>query len=117
SCARRPPAFGAPYYQLAQAYCNPAPLQQPHPPIMVAGGGPRIVGLVARYADMYDCWPPLSQVRERYARLAEACSKIGRPYEQITRSLSVDLLWAPDAADRSARIEKAIGNPAGRDPE
>ena len=29
----------------------------------------------------------------------------------------VDLLWAPDAADRSARIEKAIGNPAGRDPE
>ena len=25
------------YYQLDQAYCNPAPLQQPHPPIMVAG--------------------------------------------------------------------------------
>jgi alkanesulfonate monooxygenase SsuD/methylene tetrahydromethanopterin reductase-like flavin-dependent oxidoreductase (luciferase family) len=113
----QPASFDGTNYQLDQAYCNPAPLQQPHPPIMVAGGGPRIVGLVARYADMYDCWPPLSSVRERYQRLEDACGKIGRPFDHITRSLSVDLLWAPDPTDRAARIEQAIGNPAGRDPE
>jgi alkanesulfonate monooxygenase SsuD/methylene tetrahydromethanopterin reductase-like flavin-dependent oxidoreductase (luciferase family) len=113
----QPASFEGTYYQLDQAYNNPAPVQQPHPPIMVAGGGPRIVGLVARYADMYDCWPPLASVRERYQRLEDACGKIGRPYDQITRSLSVDLVWVANPADRESRVAAAIGAPSNRDPE
>jgi len=112
-----PASFDGKYFKLDQAYCNPPPVQRPRPPILVAGGGPRIVGLVARYADMYDCWPPLSAVRERYERLGGVCAKIGRPFEAITRSLSMDLAWAPDAASRQRRIDDALAAAPGRDPD
>ena len=33
--------FNGKYYQIKDAYCNPKPIQKPHPPIMVGGGGER----------------------------------------------------------------------------
>ena len=38
------------------------------------------------------------------------------PYEAITRSLSVDYLWAPDPLMRESQIAKAVGVTPGRDP-
>jgi alkanesulfonate monooxygenase SsuD/methylene tetrahydromethanopterin reductase-like flavin-dependent oxidoreductase (luciferase family) len=116
STAGGPASFEGTYYRLDGAFCNPPPLQQPHPPILVAGGGPRIVRLVARYADMYDCWPPLDAVRERYAALADECARIGRPFEQITRSLSVDFAWAPTAEQRQAALDAVARSAGERDP-
>jgi alkanesulfonate monooxygenase SsuD/methylene tetrahydromethanopterin reductase-like flavin-dependent oxidoreductase (luciferase family) len=104
----QPASFEGTYYQLAQAHNNPAPLQQPHPPILVAGGGPRIIRLVARYADMWDCWPPLEDVSSRYALLRGECEKIGRP-------VSVDYLYEPDPARLPDRVE-AIVRQQTRDP-
>ena len=71
---------------------------------------------MARYADIYDSWPPLEAVQQRFNLLAEACARVGRPYEAITRSLSVDYLWAPDPAKREAQIAEAVGVTPGRDP-
>ena len=112
----QPASFAGRFYQLDRANNNPAPLQTPHPPILVAGSGPRIIGLVAKYADIYDSWPPLEAVQQRFDLLAEACARVGRPYEVITRSLSVDYLWAPDPAKREAQIAEAVGVTPGRDP-
>jgi alkanesulfonate monooxygenase SsuD/methylene tetrahydromethanopterin reductase-like flavin-dependent oxidoreductase (luciferase family) len=112
----QPASFAGRYYQLDRANNNPPPLQSPHPPILVAGSGPRIVGLVAKYADIYDSWPPLDAVQQRFDLLAEACARVGRPYTDITRSLSVDYLWAPDPAKREAQIAQAVGVTPGRDP-
>jgi len=110
-----PASFAGSYFQLDGAFCNPPPLQRPHPPILVAGGGPRVVRLVARYADVYDCWPPLDAVRERYAALADACARLGRPMEQITRSLSVDFAWAPSARQRQEVLEAVARAARGGD--
>jgi alkanesulfonate monooxygenase SsuD/methylene tetrahydromethanopterin reductase-like flavin-dependent oxidoreductase (luciferase family) len=112
----QPASFAGQFYQLDRAHNNPAPLQTPHPPILVAGSGPRIVGLVAKYADIYDSWPPLDAVQQRFELLAEACQRVGRPHESITRSLSVDYLWAPDPTKREAQIAEAVGVTPGRDP-
>jgi alkanesulfonate monooxygenase SsuD/methylene tetrahydromethanopterin reductase-like flavin-dependent oxidoreductase (luciferase family) len=112
----QPATFAGRFYQLDAAFNNPGPIQSPHPPILVAGSGPRIIGLVARYADIYDSWPPLDALQTRFGLLAEACDRINRPYEAITRSLSVDFLWAPDASTREAKFVQAVGTPAGRDP-
>jgi alkanesulfonate monooxygenase SsuD/methylene tetrahydromethanopterin reductase-like flavin-dependent oxidoreductase (luciferase family) len=112
----QPASFAGRYYQLDRANNNPPPLQSPHPPILVAGSGPRIVGLVAKYADIYDSWPPLDAVQQRFDLLAEACARVGRPSTDITRSLSVDYLWAPDPAKREAQIAQAVGVTPGRDP-
>ena len=112
----QPASFAGRFYQLDRANNNPAPLQTPHPPILVAGSGPRIIGLVAKYADIYDSWPPLEAVQQRFDLLAEACARVGRPYEVITRSLSVDYLWAPDPIKREVQIAEAVSVTPGRDP-
>ena len=71
---------------------------------------------MAKYADIYDSWPPLEALQERFALLAHACAAANRPYDAITRSLSVDYLWAPDPALREAQLVRAVGDTTGRDP-
>lgn len=41
-----------PHYAIADATIAPAPVQRPHPPILIAGSGPRILELAAREADI-----------------------------------------------------------------
>jgi alkanesulfonate monooxygenase SsuD/methylene tetrahydromethanopterin reductase-like flavin-dependent oxidoreductase (luciferase family) len=109
-------SFDGRFYQIDHAFNNPPPVQSPRPPILVAGSGPRLIGLVARYADIYDSWPPLDALKERFSLLAAACAANHRPYDTIIRSLSVDFLWAPDPALREAKLVQAVGATAGRDP-
>jgi len=44
--------FDGSHYQLRQASGRPRPVQSPRPPIMIAGGGRRVLGLAAREADI-----------------------------------------------------------------
>lgn len=113
----RPVDFAGRYYRLEGAFGNPPPLRSPRPPILVAGGGPRIVRLAARYADQWDCWGPLSDVQWRYALLREECAKLGRPVDAVLRSLSVDFLYEPDPSRLAARIEEQIAAQPARPPE
>lgn len=41
-----------PYYGASEAQVSPAPVQKPHPPILIAGSGRRLLSLAAREADM-----------------------------------------------------------------
>jgi probable F420-dependent oxidoreductase len=41
-----------PHYRLGAAQVLPRPIQKPHPPILMGGGGPRILRLAAREADI-----------------------------------------------------------------
>jgi probable F420-dependent oxidoreductase len=44
--------FTGEYYKVEKAECRPKPVQQPYPPIMIAGGGPQILELAGREADI-----------------------------------------------------------------
>jgi len=44
--------FEGRHYQLRNAAGRPRPVQQPRPPILIAGGGRRVLGLAAREADI-----------------------------------------------------------------
>jgi alkanesulfonate monooxygenase SsuD/methylene tetrahydromethanopterin reductase-like flavin-dependent oxidoreductase (luciferase family) len=114
--AAQPASFEGRYYQLDRAFTNPPPLQAPRPPILVAGSGPRILRLAARYADIYDSWPPLGPMLQRFAALRAECERIGRPYAAIKRSVSVDYLWAPDPSTRTEQIEAIVAASPDRDP-
>lgn len=50
-----------PHYQLGAARVWPRPVQRPHPPIIMGGGGPRMLRLAAREADIVGFIPQFSQ--------------------------------------------------------
>lgn len=45
------------FYRLDRARVEPAPVQRPHPPIMLGGGGPRVLRLAAREAQIVSFVP------------------------------------------------------------
>jgi probable F420-dependent oxidoreductase len=47
-----PFSFTGQYYTVRDFALSPAPVQQPHPPILLGGGGPRTLALAAREADI-----------------------------------------------------------------
>ena len=44
--------FSGAYYNVEKAECRPKPVQQPYPPLLIAGGGPQILELAGREADI-----------------------------------------------------------------
>ena len=44
--------FSGTYYKVEKAECRPKTIQQPHPPLMIAGGGPQILALAGREANI-----------------------------------------------------------------
>jgi probable F420-dependent oxidoreductase len=49
-----------PHYRLDHAVVAPRPVQRPHPPIIMGGGGPRMLRLAAREADIVGLIPQFS---------------------------------------------------------
>ena len=52
--------FDGQYYQLAEAVGAPAVVQRPHPPVIIGGGGRRVLGFAAREADIVGVNPSLA---------------------------------------------------------
>jgi probable F420-dependent oxidoreductase len=44
--------FAGEHYRVERAECRPKPVQQPHPPFLIAGGGPDILALAGREANI-----------------------------------------------------------------
>jgi F420-dependent oxidoreductase-like protein len=75
------------YYRLREAHFQPLPLQRPRPPLTLGAKGPRMLRIVARYADAWNSSGTAEQVRERNAILDEACAEVGRDPREVLRSL------------------------------
>jgi probable F420-dependent oxidoreductase len=52
-----PFTFTGQHYTITDYDSQPKPLQQPHPPILVGGGGKRLLGIAAREADIVGIAP------------------------------------------------------------
>jgi alkanesulfonate monooxygenase SsuD/methylene tetrahydromethanopterin reductase-like flavin-dependent oxidoreductase (luciferase family) len=80
--------FDGPSIRLRGAVCEPKPLQQPHPPVMIGGLGDRMLRVVAEHADIWN-YPgmPSPQFRERNQALEQHCAAIGRDSGEIVRSM------------------------------
>ena len=73
------------YYSIEDAVNHPKPVQQPHPPILIGGGGERfLLRVAARHADIWNC--PNNHATElprRLAALRDHCAAVGRPADEI----------------------------------
>jgi F420-dependent oxidoreductase-like protein len=76
---------------------NPAPLSRPHPPILIAGRGPkRTLGLVARYADAWNIMAAPAEAPAFLDALRRRCDEIGRDVKEIETTILDPEDWRLD---------------------
>jgi F420-dependent oxidoreductase-like protein len=79
--------FDGQFYKIKGAYCNPKPIQKPHPPIMIGGSGEReTLKLVAKYADACNVFGSPETFRKKMNILREHCKSVGRDYDSILKT-------------------------------
>jgi F420-dependent oxidoreductase-like protein len=91
--------FKGQYYQLEEAPCEPKPVQEPHPPIMVGGSGNGSLRVAARHADRLNVQGPPAKCAAHFAQLQEICGQIGRDFNEIELSLHPSIAVAPTHAE------------------
>lgn len=93
------------YFELANAWCEPKPIQN-HIPIIIGGTGPkRTLKTVARFADQWDmtfpddpaAWLKVDEV------LRDHCDALGRDQAEIRRSIHLGLAADSDPAELVAK--------------
>ena len=79
------------YYQLAQPINNPLPVSQPHPPILIGGGGEKkTLRLVAQYGDACNlfAFQPIESLQHKLDVLKRHCDDVGRDFKEIELTLT-----------------------------
>lgn len=116
--------FTGTYYQVEKAECRPKTIQQPHPPLMIAGGGPEILALAGREASIVAIVPAGITGSGQLAKDAvtletmETQAKIvrdaaGTRADEIELSIFLDCVLTDDREKTIAEIaEKAKSDPA-----
>jgi alkanesulfonate monooxygenase SsuD/methylene tetrahydromethanopterin reductase-like flavin-dependent oxidoreductase (luciferase family) len=100
--------FDGTYHQLTGAFCNPKPVQQPYPPIMIGGRTTATLRVVAEHADLWNIpGSDLADAVQRSALLDRLCAEIGRDPASITRSIHLRVSYEQVDATRTA-IANAI---------
>ncbi|HEV2129234.1 MAG TPA: TIGR03560 family F420-dependent LLM class oxidoreductase [Thermomicrobiales bacterium] len=80
-------SFEGEHYRLNGAWNRPAPVQQPRPPLVMGAHGPRMLKLVARYADTWNSFAPPEELVRRNQQLTDYCEAIGRDPRTVKRSM------------------------------
>jgi alkanesulfonate monooxygenase SsuD/methylene tetrahydromethanopterin reductase-like flavin-dependent oxidoreductase (luciferase family) len=99
------------YYQLHEAPMRPGPVQQPRPPLVLGAKGPRMLEIVARFADTWNSSGTVEELAQRNRILDEKCAAIGRDPNEITRSLYG---WAAIMPDDPWESTEAFQDVIGR---
>jgi len=83
-------AYKGKHYNLAKPINSPQPLSRPHPPILIGGmGEKKTLRLVAKYADACNLFAGAGAdtIRRKLDVLKRHCDTVGRPYNEIERTV------------------------------
>jgi F420-dependent oxidoreductase-like protein len=110
------------FYAMQDAVCEPRPIQS-RLPILIGGSGPtKTLRTTARYADLWNAYGTPERIAATSEILAQRCTEIDRPYEEIERTVTIhavirdseaeaDAAWADIA--RLHGLEGRIGSDGG----
>jgi alkanesulfonate monooxygenase len=103
-------SFQGKHYQLTDSPALPKPAQQPRPPVIIGGMGPkRTPALAARYADEFNVsFADLATGAAQFGIVADACAAVDRDPKSMRRSVLQVLCIGKDDARIVARAA-AIG--------
>jgi alkanesulfonate monooxygenase SsuD/methylene tetrahydromethanopterin reductase-like flavin-dependent oxidoreductase (luciferase family) len=95
--------YAGSHYSVAGAWNVPQPVQA-KVPILIGGSGPkRTLPLVAKYADACNFFGEQHEVLQAIANLRTECERIGRDYNEITKTSAV--FPPPDIDELNRQVE------------
>jgi F420-dependent oxidoreductase-like protein len=90
------------HYSIEGAQCDPKPVQQPHPPIWIGGGGEQLtLRVVARHADYSNFGGDQETWAHKRDVLRAHCETVGRDPAEIR------MTWSPEILVRGTEAEVA----------
>jgi F420-dependent oxidoreductase-like protein len=104
-------SFNGRFYQVREALMRPRPVQQPRPPFVLGAHRQKMLRIVAEYADTWNSFGTVDEMRARNALLDEQCASIGRDPRTIVRSLYG---WAAMMPHDPWQSVDAFGDMVGR---
>jgi F420-dependent oxidoreductase-like protein len=108
------PTFSGEYFTLTAARCEPKPVQQPHPPIVIGGGGERrTLRTAARFAQHWNIGTSVDDWLHKRDVLREHCAAVGRDPSEIMTSVMLRL--GPDGEPGPVAEQAAQFRDAGAD--
>jgi F420-dependent oxidoreductase-like protein len=80
------------HFRLKGAQCDPKPLQQPHPEVLIGGGGEQLtLRVVARHADAANFGGKPHEWQHKAEVLQAHCKDVGRDYDEIRKTISCEV--------------------------
>jgi F420-dependent oxidoreductase-like protein len=99
------------HYQIDGAVCSPRPIQKPHPPIWIAGGGEKkTLRVVAEHADYSNFGAEPDHFQHKSAVLREHCEAIGREYSEIGRTAILHAIVGSSEAELDRKVERVAAS-------
>jgi alkanesulfonate monooxygenase SsuD/methylene tetrahydromethanopterin reductase-like flavin-dependent oxidoreductase (luciferase family) len=100
--------FHGAHIDLTGAFGNPKPVQQPHPPILIAGRSAPVLRVAAEHADVWNIpGGDIADAAARSALLDQYCDQIGRDPAVIVRSIHLPVSYERPDSTRDA-IREAL---------
>jgi len=98
--------FEGKHYKLDGAICRPKPIQQPHIPFWIAGGGEKLtLNVAARYASYTNFGITLDEFIHKSDVLRGHCEDVGRDFEAIVRSSNFNVVCGETEAEVEEKID------------
>ncbi|MFO7549531.1 MAG: LLM class F420-dependent oxidoreductase [Acidimicrobiia bacterium] len=94
------------HYTLRGAICRPRPVQQPHIPLWIAGGGEQLtLAVAARHAAYTNFGNDVDEFRHKSAVLRGHCRSAGADFDAIVRSSNFNVVCEDTEAEVEARLD------------
>jgi F420-dependent oxidoreductase-like protein len=88
------------HYTLKGAQCDPKPIQEPSPQVLIGGGGEQLtLRVVARLADASNFGGKPDEFAHKCEVLKQHCAAVGRDYDEIQKT------WSPEVFIRETEDE------------
>jgi probable F420-dependent oxidoreductase len=126
-----PLSFAGRHYRIESLDGLPKPVQRPHPPLLIGGGGRRVLSVAGRQADVVSVNPSLrdgtvtaavladataERVAEKVAWVREAAAAAGRDPAALGRQMNLLACRVETGPGRAGQAVSSLAAAAGADP-
>lgn len=113
------PTFHGEHFRIENALNEPKPVQEPHPPIVIGGAGPRMLRLIAAHADEWNVEISArargKPIEFKVKKFEEYLEEEGRDPDEVDRSWLAHILVCEDEDELDEYVDRIFPLPWGEE--